>query len=227
VLTSSFAAVGYGISPRSTPFTEEDWTDPSAPNPPYIKSKAIAERSAWDFIAREGGALELSVINPVGIFGPVLGPDFSSSIQIIKRMLDGDMPGLPDVYFGVVDVRDAADLHVRAMTNPVAKGERFLAVAGPALSMTDVANILRHGLGDLAARVPTKQLHSWQIRLAALFSPAARQTVPNLGIRRNSSNEKAKRLLGWSPRSSEEAILAAGRSLIQFHLLKSTAVTGA
>jgi len=194
VLTSSFAAVGYGTHPRNTPFTEEDWTDPNAPNPPYIRSKAIAERAAWDFMKEQGGSLELSVINPVGIFGPVLGPDFSSSIQIIKQLLEGALPGLPDIYFGVVDVRDVADLHVRAMISPAARGERFIAVAGPALSMMDVANILRHQLGELAKRVPTKKLPSWQIRLAALFNPVARQTAPNLGKRRNSTNQKAKRI---------------------------------
>jgi len=220
VLTSSFASVGYGPGRRSVVFTEADWTDPEAPNLPYIRSKAIAERAAWEFIKREGGALELSVINPVGIFGPVLGPHLSSSIQIVKRMLDGDMPGLPDVYFGVVDVRDVADLHIRAMTDPAAKGERFIAVAGEVLSMAEVASILHRELGDLARRVPTKRLPSWQVRLASLWNPVARQTAPNLGKRRNSSNQKAKAVLRWKPRSSAEAIIATARSLQQLQLLK-------
>lgn len=220
VLTSSFAAIGYGKHPSNTPFTEADWTDASAPNPPYIKSKTIAERAAWDFMTKEGGDLELTVINPVGIFGPVLGRDFSSSIGIIKGLLDGAMPGLPDVYFGVVDVRDAADIHIRAMTDPAAKGERFLAVSGPALSLSDVAAILRRRLGKDAEHVPTKKLPNWQIRIAALFDERARQTVPNLGKRRNSSNEKARRTLGWTPRSSEEVIVATAESLIHFGLLK-------
>ena len=110
-------AIGYGHPPREEPFDETDWTDlDGADVQPYIKSKTLAERAAWDFIAREGGGLELSVVNPGGIFGPVLGPDFSGSIQLVKSLLDGAMPAVPRLYFGVVDVRDVADLHLRAMT---------------------------------------------------------------------------------------------------------------
>lgn len=222
VLTSSFAAVGYGSHTPDTPFTEEDWTDPAAPNPPYIRSKAIAERAAWDFIAREGGALELTVINPTGMFGPVLGPDFSASIGIIKAMLEGAMPGLPDVWFGIVDVRDAADLHLRAMTHPNAVGQRFIAVAGPALSMSNVAAILRERLGPAAARVPFRRLASWRIRLAALFNAQARQTAPNLGRRRTSSNAQARRVLDWAPRPADEALVASAESLVKLGLIRTS-----
>jgi len=220
VLTSSFAAIGYSRQMQGDPFTEEDWTDPDMPNPPYIRSKTIAERAAWGFIANEGGELELSVINPVGIFGPVLGKDYAASIAIVKRMLDGDMPGLPEIYIGVVDVRDVADLHIRAMTHPAANGERFIAAAGEAMSMRDVAHLLRSRLGETASHVPRMQLANWQVRLVALFSAAARQTAANLGKRRNASSEKSRRVLGWSPRSSEEALLATAKSLIRFGLLK-------
>jgi dihydroflavonol-4-reductase len=213
VLTSSFAAIGYGRQRRDTPFTEEDWTEPDAPNPAYIKSKTIAERAAWDFMDREGASLELSVINPVGIFGPILGNRYTSSVAIIKRMLDGEMPGLPEIYFGVIEVRDVADLHIRAMTHREATGQRFLAVSGNALSMTDVADILRRRLGESASRVPRKLLRNWQVRLAALFNPAARQIVPSLGKRRNSSSAKSQRVLDWSPRPAEDAIVASAESL--------------
>ena len=136
VLTSSFAAIGYGQRPQEAPFNETNWTDPNGDDVrPYVKSKTLAERAAWDFIAKEGGNLELSVVNPVGVFGPVLGPDYSTSILIVQRLMDGALPGCPKLYFGVVDVRDVADLHLRAMTHPAAKGERFLAVAGDFMSM--------------------------------------------------------------------------------------------
>ena len=131
VLTSSFAAIGYGQKITDQPFSEENWTDPDGGHvTAYVKSKTLAERAAWDFIAREGGALELSVVNPVGVLGPVLGPDLSTSIQLVKRLLDGSIQGCPRLSFGIVDARDVADLHLRAMTNPAAKGERFLAAAG-------------------------------------------------------------------------------------------------
>jgi len=215
VVTSSFAAVGYGADARRAPYDETDWTDPALPNPAYIRSKVVAERAAWDFIHTEGGDLELSVVNPVGIFGPVLGGDYSTSIGIVKAMLDGTMPGLPDISFGVVDVRDVADLHLMAMVDPAAKGERFIAVAGPAMSMTEVAFVLRSHLGEAAARVPVKRLPSWQVRLAAIFSARARQLVPNLGKKRESTSEKARRLLGWEPRPNEDAIVSTAESLIR------------
>jgi nucleoside-diphosphate-sugar epimerase len=223
VVTSSFAAIGYGHKVRETPFNETDWTDPNGDDvAPYTKSKTLAERAAWEFLAREGGSLELSVINPVGVFGPVLGPDYSASILLVQKMLDGALPGAPLLYFGAVDVRDVADLHLRAMTNPAAKGERFLAVAGDFLTMLDIAKILKARMGASAKRVPTRQLPNWLVRLAALRDPAIKLILPELGKRKNATNEKARRLLGWTPRSNEEAIVATAESLVRLGLLKDS-----
>jgi nucleoside-diphosphate-sugar epimerase len=221
VLTSSFAAIGYGHQPQNAPFNETSWTDPQGDDVrPYVKSKTLAERAAWDFIAKEGAKLELSVVNPVGVFGPVLGPDYSTSILIVQRLMDGALPGCPKLYFGVVDVRDVADLHLRAMTQPAAKSERFLAVAGDFLSMLDIAKVLKARMGDAARRVPTRQLPNWLVRLASLRDPAVKQIVPELGKRKNATNEKAKRVLGWAPRSNEESIVATAESLVRLGLLK-------
>ncbi len=148
VLTSFFAAIGYGHKPQDAPFDEASWTNIDAPGvSAYAKSKTLAERAAWDFIKREGGNLELSVINPVGIFGPTFGPDYSTSILIVKRLLDGAVPVCTRIGFGVVDVRDVANLHIHAMTSPIAKGQRFLAVAGQSVSLLDVAGILKTHMG--------------------------------------------------------------------------------
>jgi dihydroflavonol-4-reductase len=221
VLTSSFAAVGYGHAPQEKPFDETDWTDLSADGlSAYVKSKTIAERAAWDFIAKEGGTLELSVVNPVAIFGPVLAPDLSTSIAGVQRLMDGTVPGSPRLYFGVVDVRDTADLHVRAMTNPAAKGERFLAASGAVLSMLEMAKILKERLGVRARRVPTRQLPDWLFRLAALRDPMLQTVVPELGRMKGVSGEKATRVLGWSPRSREDALVATAESLYRLGLLK-------
>jgi len=222
VMTSSFAAVGYGQKPRAEAFTEKDWTDPNGADVrAYVKSKTLAERAAWDFIAREGGALELSVINPVGILGPVLAADYSTSILLVQRLMDGAMPGCPRFGFGLVDVRDVADLHVRAMTNPAAKGERFLAVAGPSLWIADIAAILKRRMGPPAARVPTRLLPNWLVRIAALGDPAVAQMLPELDKIKHSSNEKAKTLLGWAPRSAEESVVATAESMLALKLLKA------
>ena len=223
VVTSSFAAIGYGHKVRETPFNETDWTDPNGDDvAPYTKSKTLAERAAWDFLAREGGSLELSVVNPVAVFGPVMGPDYSASILLVQRMMDGAMPGTPQLYFGAVDVRDVADLHLRAMTHPAAKGERFLAVAGDFLSMLDIAKILKARMGASAKRVPTRQLPNWMVRLAALRDPAIKLILPELGKRKNGTNEKARRMLGWMPRSNEEALVATAESLVRLGLLKDS-----
>lgn len=220
VLTSSFAAVGYGQPEQTAPFNETNWTNPDGGGASaYVKSKTIAERAAWDFVAKEGGP-ELSVVNPVGVFGPVLGRDYSTSILLVQRLMDGALPGLPRMMFGVVDVRDVADLHLRAMTNPAAKGERFLAVSGDFMSIREIAETLRARMGEVARRVPTKELPNWMLRLASLRDPAVRQITPELGKRKNATSEKARRLLGWSPRSREDALVATAESLMRLGLLK-------
>jgi dihydroflavonol-4-reductase len=204
-------------------FTEADWTDPNGSDvQAYAKSKTLAERAAWDFIAKEGGGLELSVINPVGVFGPVLGPDYSTSILMVQRLMDGAVPGCPRLYFGVVDVRDVADLHIRAMTHPAAKGERFLAVAGDFMTMQGIAKVLKTRMGAAAKRVPTRQLPDWVVRLAVLRDPAIKLILPELGKVKNATNEKARRVLGWAPRSNEEAIVATAESLVRLGLLKDS-----
>ncbi|MEP6547829.1 MAG: aldehyde reductase [Gammaproteobacteria bacterium] len=221
VLTSSFAAIGYGHKPQTSPFDERDWTDANAKGlAAYVKSKTLAERAAWDFVGTQGGALELSVVNPVAVFGPVLGSDYSTSILMLKRMMDGAVPLAPRLYFGVVDVRDVADLHLRAMTSAAAKGERFIAVAGNSMSILDIAKVLRQRMGEVARSVPARQLPDWLMRLAALFSPAARQMLPELGKLKNSANDKARRVLLWAPRSNEDCIVAAAESLARLGLLK-------
>lgn len=223
VLTSSFAAIGYGQPTRHAPFDETSWTDPNGDDVlPYTKSKTLAERAAWDFIDKEGGELELSVVNPVAVLGPVLGPDYSTSILIVQRLMDGAVPGCPRIQFGLVDVRDVADLHIRAMTHRAAKGERFLAVAGDFMSMRDMARVLREHLGVQAKRVPTLQLPDWLVRLAALRDPAVKQILPELGRMKNATNDKAKRLLGWEPRSNEEALISTAESLVRLGLLKGS-----
>jgi nucleoside-diphosphate-sugar epimerase len=229
VLTSSFAAIGYGHKPQAEPFNETDWTELNGQGvTAYVKSKTLAERAAWDFIQREaqnkhGGKLGLAVVNPVGVFGPVLGADYSTSILIVQRLMDGAVPGLPKLYFGAVDVRDVAALHLRAMTHPAANGERFLAVAGNFMSMLDIARVLKSSMGTAAKRVPTRELPNFVVRLAALRDPAVKQIVPELGKRKNATSEKAKSMLGWAPRSREESIIATAESLVRLGLLRDSA----
>ena len=218
VLTSSCGAIYYGHPAQVAPFDETSWTNTDGEMSAYVRSKAIAERAAWDFMAAEGGQLELSTVNPAGIFGPVLGADSSSSIELITRLMRG-MPGCPRLYFGVVDVRDVADLHLRAMTHPAAKGQRFIAVSGAIMSMLDIAKVLKTHLGEAAKRVPTRQLPNWLVRVVALFDPTVRPMLPLLDNTRHATSEKAERVLGWRPRPREDAIVATAQSLMKFGIV--------
>jgi dihydroflavonol-4-reductase len=220
VLTSAFGAIGYGHRPQKTPFNETNWTDPGSKVPAYQKSKTLAERAAWDFITREGGGLELSVVNPVAVLGPVLGPDYSHSIHLIGRMLEGKLPGCPKINSGFVDVRDVADLHLRAMTDPAAGGERFLATAGESIWLVDIARALKRCMGASANAIKVRELPNWLLRIVALRDPAVKVLVPQLGKVMNATSEKAIRLLHWSPRSTEEAIVATAESLIRLGIVK-------
>lgn len=220
VLTSAFGAICAGHGDMGRPFDETDWSDLGAPDIwPYQKSKTLSERAAWDFAAREGHGMELSVVNPTAVLGPVLGADYSHSIRLIKNLLEGQ-PGCPKINCGFVDVRDVADLHLRAMTDPAAKGERFLAIAGDSLWLSEVAKVLKQRMGESARHVSTRTLPNWVVRLGALKDPAMRGSVPLLGRNLNASGAKAKRLLGWMPRPREEAIVATAESLIRFGLVQ-------
>ena len=221
VMTSNFGAVGYSHRDTSSVITEESWTDPHEKGlSAYNRSKVLAERAAWDFMAKEGGALELSVINPVGIFGPSLGPALSSGYELFRKVLNGSMRAIPNMTIGIVDVRDVADLHIRAMISPAAVGQRFLALSGEPMSLPQIAACFREQLGDAAKHVPTKRLPDWVVRLAALVSPVAKNLVPMLGRYRRASNAKAVSLLGWQPRSKEEAILACAWCLVRYGHVK-------
>jgi len=219
VLTSAFGAVCYGTD-KKTPYTEEDWSDLSQNLPAYQKSKTLSEKAAWNYVNGEGKGLELAVVNPVAVLGPVLGADYSHSIQMIHQMLNGQIKGLPRIRIGYVDVRDVADLHLKAMVDPAARGERFLAVAGQALSMLDIANILHHEFRNKAAKVPRREIPAWMIRLIARFNPKVKLIVPHLGLVKEASHDKATHLLNWQPRSNREAVTATAESLMRLGLVQ-------
>jgi dihydroflavonol-4-reductase len=189
------------------------WTDLATPGlPAYRRSKTAAERAAWDFMAGYDGPTTLATVLPGAVFGPVLSPGQTGSVEIIARLVGGAMPGTPRIGLEVVDVRDLADVHVRAMTAPEAAGQRFLAT-GEFLWMRDIALILRDGLGDAGTKVPTRQLPNIAVRAAALFDKSLREVMPGLGRRNRHTTAKARELLGWSPRPARDCILDCARSL--------------
>lgn len=222
VLTSAFGAIGVGHKPLGRPFVETDWSNLAGNVAPYQKSKTLAERASWDFIANQGGGLQLASVNPTMVLGPALGPDYSHSIRTIKQMLDGQ-PGYPKIRTCIVDVRDVADLHLRAMVDPAANGERFLATTGHSLWMVEIAKLLKERMGPAASRVSTRALPNLVIRAIAMTNPAMKGLIPLLGAEMDASGEKAQRLLGWKPRSREDAIVASAESLVRLGLVGTAA----
>jgi nucleoside-diphosphate-sugar epimerase len=213
VVTSSVAAIAGSRKPPSEKRTEEDWTDLASDQlSPYVRSKTIAERAAWDLAREEGAEDRIAVVNPGAILGPVLSEDRSFSLQAIERLLRG-MPGVPRIGWSFVDVRDVADLQIRAMSAPEAGGERFIA-ADRFMWMAEVAQALREELGPDAAKVPSRSVPDFLVRAMALFDPGVRGVVGQLGRRIEYSSEKARTLLGWSPRSSRETVLDTARSMV-------------
>lgn len=220
VQTSSMAAIAYGHGGTKSLFTEADWTNPDSPDAyAYVKSKTIAERAARDWVAAEGGDMEFVSVNPALVLGPLQSGDFSTSLEAIRKLLDGSMPGIPNLGFGVVDVRDVADMHVRCLTMPDMAGERFIC-SGPFLMMTEVAAILRNGLGAQGRKVPKRKLPDWLMRIVGRFDPVIRQVLGELGKVRDTDISHARQKLGWNPRPAEESILATALDMIRLGIVK-------
>jgi len=214
VVTSSVAAIRLSEGAAARPLDERDWTDPDSPGlTPYARSKTIAEQAAWALVRERGEEDRLSVVNPGAIIGPVLSDDLSYSLQAVQRLLAG-MPGMPRLGFSLVDVRDVADLEIRAMTAPDAGGERFIA-ATRFLWMAEIGSVLRERLGESASKVPTRNIPNFVVRGMALFDPGIRSVVGGLGKRTELSSEKARGSLAWAPRPIEDTIAETGESLIR------------
>ncbi len=221
VMTSSTAAIGYGHSDVARPCTEADWTNVDAANlSAYVKSKTIAERAARDWVASEGGGIEFCTVNPSLVLGPVLSADMSTSVEAVRKLLDGSVPGLPNLSFPLVDVRDIADLHVRALTAPDMANERFIG-SGPTVTMADMAAILRGRLGNEARKVPTLHLPDFLVRIAALFDPVMRQVTGELSKPKTMDARHALAKLGWKTRSIEDSVVDTARSLFDLGILKA------
>jgi dihydroflavonol-4-reductase len=212
VVTSSVAAVGGSAKGSGMPLDESDWTDLDDPSvSPYARSKTIAEHSAWDLAAEMGETGRLATVNPGAILGPVSGPDRSPSLEVVQRLLNG-MPGTPRIGFNLVDVRDVADLQIRAMSDPEAGGRRLLSVRSFEW-MADVAKVLRDQLGDQASKVPKRSVPDLMVRAMGLFDPGIRSVVGQLGRKQEYSSAAAE-ALGWAPRPIDETIVDCARSML-------------
>ena len=219
VLTSSVVAIGYGEDrDRDYVYTEDDWSNTDGEFSAYGKSKTFAERAAWEFMgSTEAGEMELAVINPGAVLGPLLRSDFSSSGQIVKRLLDGSVPACPAIGFSFIDVRDVADAHYAAMLNPAAAGRRFLLV-GHYAWMIDVSRVL-HSAGY---KSPTMKLPNFIVHILAMFDKSIRLLKSGLGVRRIFSNERMRTELNIQPRSLDDMVLSMAESMVRFDVVSNT-----
>jgi dihydroflavonol-4-reductase len=220
VMTSSTAAIAYGRGRGVHHLTEADWTPDDWPGAtPYIRAKTLAERAARAWVVAEGDGIEFCSINPSVVLGPVWGPDHSASVEIVRRLLDGRIPACPDIGFGVVDARDVADLHLRALTAPGMAGERFIA-SGRFMKLFQMAELLRRELGADARRVTRRRVPDALVRVAALFHPQVRAVAGELGAERHASSAHARAVLGWQPRAVEDTVLDTARCLLALGLVR-------
>ncbi|QJD97340.1 aldehyde reductase [Mucilaginibacter robiniae] len=221
VMTSNFGAVGFSQTDKNRETTEADWTNVQTKGlSVYERSKTLAEKAAWDFISTQGGKLEFATINAVGIWGPSLDAHVSGSFHLLQNLLDGSMKMAPNIPLNVVDVRDVADLHIRAMTNPAASGQRFIASADGQITLPQIAALLREKRPEVSQQVSAKTLPDWVIRLGSLFSSRAQEGLMFIKMNRNVSNQKAKTILKWKPiATQEDTLLAAVDSIVKYKLL--------
>ena len=223
VLTSSISAIVYG-NDRSRTFDESDWTNLHGKRiGAYDKSKTIAERAAWNYIDSLGpdATVQLVVINPGLVLGPLLSADWGTSGELVKRLIDHDVPAIPDISLAMVDVRDVASAHVSALTTPGAAGQRFIC-AEANHSMMEVAVILKRHLGPLGYKIPTKRLPSIAIRIMALFDSTVRLAMNDLGTKQSVNNERIRTVLRWSPRNLDEMTTSMADSMIHYGVVKAT-----
>lgn len=222
VLTSSAAAISYGWGDDLPDLlTEEHWSNPDnlKDNSAYTRSKTLAELAAWEFVESEQGReLELVVLNPALVLGPVISPAASASLEVISQLLTGKMPALPHLNFPIVDVRDVSAAHIAAMMAPEAAGERILLVEAN-LDLSEIASILREVQPERASHIPTRHVPNWMVRLMSKFSPSLGHILPDLGRRRRLSNRKMLKVLGIEPISARKSVVDTAESLVKFNLV--------
>ena len=222
VLTSSLAAVLYGQD-RDRVFTENDWSNLNDSRiGAYEKSKTIAERSAWEYMASLGpeSSMSMTSINPGLVMGPVLSSDWGTSGEVVKKIVDRDFPAIPDINYACVDVRDVAAAHIAAMTAPDAGGVRFLCANGNH-SMRAIARILKEHLEPKGFKIPTGNLPSVMLRLVALWDKTAQLALNDLGVQQNVDTSKIRRVLNWQPRDLHEMVTSMADSMIEQGIVKT------
>lgn len=219
VMTSSTAAVVWGnLRDGSKTYDETQWTTLGPDVGAYETSKTLAEKDAWETV--KGSSTELVTINPALIVGPVLDPDASVSGEVVRLLLAREIPGVPDLGYAMVDVRDVANVQVQALTKPDIAGKRFL-VGGRHVQMEEVAQLLSAHFGPKGFKVPTRRIPRWVLKVVALWQPAARLTANELGKRQDITDALARKTFDYAPRPFDESLIAMGESMVTLGVVQS------
>jgi nucleoside-diphosphate-sugar epimerase len=225
VLTSSIAAVTGGIENRRADarFSEGDWTDPTKTNVAYSKSKALAEKAAWDFVSElsDENMFELAVINPGIVLGPVICGGHAASLEIVMKLLEKHFPAIPHTNIAFADVRDVAAAHVVAMTLPEAAGHRHI-VAPHNLWFKDIAEILKKEFGPLGYSIPTMLAPYLAVMLLSLWDTRAKYLLMGWGITTSFDTTRMVSILGIQPRDAQDTLIHMAHSLIKNGFVKKT-----
>jgi nucleoside-diphosphate-sugar epimerase len=222
VLTSSLSAIVYG-NDRSRLFTEADWTNLNGDRiGAYDKSKTIAERAAWDYMESVKGtsSMQLVVVNPGLVLGPLLSSDWGTSGEMVKRIMEHKVPAIPNINFATVDVRDVASAHLSAMVIPEAAGQRFIC-AESNHSMMEIAQILRARYSAQGFKIPTGRLPSIAVRAMAVFDKTVRLALNDLDRTQNVDNTKIRTVLKWQPRDLSEMTTSMADSMIEYGVVRA------
>ncbi|KAL8595902.1 hypothetical protein ACOMHN_018214 [Nucella lapillus] len=222
VLTSSCVAVNWSNTPTDKVHTEEDWSDTEALDA-YAKSKTLAEKAAWDFIKElpDEDKIELAVINPAYVMGPVLHGSQCTSMEIIKRLLERSMPACPKLNFAVVDVRDVAAAHIKAMTLPDAAGQRHL-VVNTNMWMKEIAQVLAKEFKPRGYNVPTMNCPYFALWMSSLFDKTIKMILPQVNKVHRFDNKRMKEVLGIEPTEAKDTVIDMAYSLIDSGFIKKS-----
>ncbi|VDP12082.1 unnamed protein product [Onchocerca flexuosa] len=217
VLTSSCCAINEGHEDMTRTFDENDWSNIDSTNiNNYIKSKTLAEKAAWDFVDKEDVKFKLTVINPALVVGPLLHNERGTSIDVIRRFLNNEVPAVPVVQFGLVDVRDVAKAHIHAMREPRSDGLRILMSYQPSFWFMDIANVLRDEFSSQGYIFPRFTVPYPIIWFYSLFSKETKeQVLTRYGNEVHFDNSLAKDILGIEFINPKESIVAMAYDIIE------------
>ena len=228
VLTGSVASMINGYAwDESKCIDEENWTDPDKKDiGTYPKSKTLAEKAAWDFVNDisddDDCKFELVVLNPSFVIGPVLSGVLSASMEVIKCLMQREMPMITRLHFGMIDVRDVAAAHVTALTADDVAGKRHILCNG-AMWLKEIGEALEEEFKSQGYNIPLTEAPYVVMWLYARFDAPIRQLLPSVGRKMWLDNTRMREVLNIEPRPLKQAVIDMAYSMIEKGMVKKTA----